>query len=99
STAAISSCSRFLNVYTEFILTMVPEGPPRGSYCASWLRLSLYHNKAPCSLNIMKSYRIEGHRLPMFTFNEVANINIGGQSAQRRVSAATPPLASSHAAC
>src|SRR5947209_18596419 len=78
---------------------MVPEGPPRGSYCASWLRLSLYHNKVPCSLNIMKSYRIEGHRLPMFTFNQVANINIGGQSGQRRVSAATPPLASSHAPC
>jgi hypothetical protein len=31
----------------------------------------------------MKSYRIEGQRLPMFTFNEVANINIGGQSAAR----------------
>ena len=38
-TAAISSRSRFLNVSTEFILTMVPEGPPRGNYTASWLSL------------------------------------------------------------
>jgi hypothetical protein len=39
STAAISSRSRFLNVFTEFIVTIVPEGPPPDSYRASWLSL------------------------------------------------------------
>ena len=36
---AISSRSRFLYISTEFIVTMVPEGPPRGGYSASWLSL------------------------------------------------------------
>ena len=45
----------FCKYLSEFILTMIPEGPPRGSYSASWLRPLLIINTLTCSLNIMKS--------------------------------------------
>ena len=64
---------------------MVPEGPPRGNYSASWLGLCPYHNKLTCLLNIMKSYRIEGHCFPIYTFKEVANIKVVVQPAQLQI--------------